>query len=262
MKELSQGGARPGGTRLGLLARPHGRCVPYGKGYLPFAWRGWWDFGAGAMGDMACHNMDPAFWTCKLGLPTSIEAEASAPAGIAYPKWSLIRFQFPPSEICPSGVKMTWYDGLKNGGPRPKPPAGADSGTNMGGEGCMIVGSRMSAMGGSHAGTPRPIAVGRKRDDEAIKEAQEHWKLEHKKLKGTDHHREWVEAAKKGDVKAPGSNFEYAAPMTAALALGAVALRFPGTELKFDQKKGKFTNHDEANDWLTIKPREGYSLEV
>ena len=68
---------------------------PFGKGFLPFSWRGWWDFGAGAMGDMACHNMDPAFWTCGLTLPTSITAEASAPAGVAYPKWSCLLYTSP-----------------------------------------------------------------------------------------------------------------------------------------------------------------------
>jgi hypothetical protein len=231
---------------------------PYGKGYLPFSWRGWWDFGAGAMGDMACHNMDPAFWTCKLGIPTTIVAEASAPAGIAYPKWSIITFKFPATEICPSGITMTWYDGKK----LPKVPACANPSLKVGGNGCMIVGSKMSAMGGSHAGTPKPIGVGKEFDNDAIKKADEHWKGEHRKLKGTDHHRQWVEAAKKGDMKGPGSNFEYSAPMSASLALGAIALRFPGTELKFDAKAGKFTNYSEANKWLTIDPRKGYDLNV
>ena len=117
-------------------------------------------------------------------------------------------------------------------------------------------------MGGSHAGTPRPVAVGAKFDKDAIARESARWQGEHRKLKGTDHHREWVEAAKKGDINAPGSNFMYAAPMSAALALGAVALRFPGEELKWDDQTGKFTNHEEANKWVTIDPREGYDLKV
>jgi len=231
---------------------------PYAKAYLPFSWRGWWDFGAGAMGDMACHNMDPAFWTCELGLPTSIKAQCSAPATVAYPSWSIITFKFPPSKICPKGITMTWYDGRK----LPKPPAGANPKLNVGGNGCMIVGSKMSAMGGSHAGTPSPIGVGTTYDAEAIKREGARWKNEHKKLKGTDHHRQWVEAALKGDPKGPGSNFEYSAPMSASLALGAIALRFPDTELKWDDKARKFTNHSEANKWVTIDPRKGYDLNV
>ena len=231
---------------------------PYGKGYLPFAWRGWWDFGAGAMGDMACHNMDPAFWTCGLGLPTSVTAECSAPAGVAFPKWSIIKFVFPATKICPKGITMTWHDGNK----RPKPPKGANPGLNPGGEGCMIVGSKMSAMGGSHAGTPRPIAVGNSYNKEAIDKEAAHWRNELGKLKGTNHHKEWVDAAKKGDINGPGSNFMYAAPLSASLALGAVALRFPGVELKWDDKAGKFTNHKEANDWVTINPGNGHNLTV
>jgi hypothetical protein len=117
-------------------------------------------------------------------------------------------------------------------------------------------------MGGSHAGTPSPIGVGTTYDPEAIKREGARWKNEHKKLKGTDHHRQWVEAALKGDPKAPGSNFEYSAPMSASLALGAIALRFPDTELKWDDKARKFTNHSEANKWVTIDPRKGYDLNV
>ena len=163
-----------------------------------------------------------------------------------------------PNKVCPKGIKMTWYDG----GKRPKPPSGADPRLNVGGNGCMIVGSKMSAMGGSHAGTPRPIAVGNKFNKEAIDKEAAHWRTEHGKLKGTDHHKEWVDAAKKGDINAPGSNFMYSAPMSAALGLGAVALRFPGVELKWDDKSRKFTNHEEANKWVTIDPRKGYDLSV
>jgi len=89
------------------------KARPYSSIYAPFKWRGWWDFGCGAMGDMACHNMDPAFWILQWGLPTSIKAQASAPADIAYPKWSIIEYTFPASPVCPEGIKMTWYDGKK-----------------------------------------------------------------------------------------------------------------------------------------------------
>ena len=200
----------------------------------------------------------PPSGPAHLGLPTSIKAEASSPATIAYPKSSVITFRFPPNKVCPKGITMTWYDG----GKKPKPPAGADPKLNVGGNGCLIVGSRMSAMGGSHAGRPKVVAMGDTFDADAIRKENDRWNEALKKLKGTNHHGEWVEAAKKGDVDAPGSNFEYAAPMSAALALGAVALRFPGQELKWDDRARKFTNHEAANKWITIDPRKGYSLEV
>ena len=124
----------------------------------------------------------------------------------------------------------------------------------------MIVGSKMSALGGSHASAPKPIAIGDKLDAEAIGKAKAFWNAELGKLTSDNHHTQWVDAAKKGDMSATGSNFEYAAPMTQALALGAVALRFPGKELKWDNEAKRFSNHAEANEWLTITPCEGYDL--
>jgi len=229
---------------------------PYSKAYVPFKWRGWWDFGCGAMGDMACHNMDPAFWIFKLGLPTSIKAQASAPAGIAYPNWSIIEYKFGPTPALPKGVSLTWYDGHK----LPEVPQGAAEGTKLGDNGCMVVGSKMTALGGSHAGTPRVLAVGDKVDGDAVKEAQKHWGEVHKTLKGTDHYGQWVHAAEAKDREATKSNFEYAAPFTQGILLGCIALRYPGQELLWDNEKKQFSNFAEANQWLSFKPREGYNL--
>ncbi len=231
---------------------------PYSPAYLPFNWRGWWDFGAGAMGDMACHNMDPAFWICRLGLPTSVKAEASAPAGIAYPKWSVIEYMFPATAACPNGVKLTWYDG----GKMPERPEGSHPDLNLGDNGCMIVGSKMTATGGSHASPPRPIALAGKDFGAEAKEAEKYWNGEMKKLGGDDHHRQWVEAALAGEPETPGSNFEYSVPMTQAILLGCIALRFPGQELQWDAESAKFTNFDEANAWLSFEPNPEYRLSL
>ena len=77
---------------------------------------------------------------------------------------------------------------------------------------------------------------------------------------GVDHHAQWVEAATARDPKKPGSNFEYAVPMTQAILLGCIALRFPGKELLWDNAKREFSNLPEANTWLKFKPRAGYNL--
>ena len=127
----------------------------YSKAYLPFNWRGWWDFGCGAMGDMACHNMDPAFWIFKLGLPSSVKAQASSPSTVAYPNWSIIDFQFDHSPVTGKPMKVTWYDGKK----LPPMPEGAHPNRKPGSNGCMVVGSKMSAQGGQTAGRPLPIAI-------------------------------------------------------------------------------------------------------
>lgn len=231
---------------------------PYSSAYAPFKWRGWWDFGCGAMGDMACHNMDPAFWILKLGLPASVKAEASAPAGIAYPAWSIIEYTFPATALCPKGVKLTWYDGKK----LPSKPANSHPEYKFGSNGCMIVGSKMTAVGGSHASPPVPVALGKEPYGPAIKDVERHWRQELKQTKGGNHYSQWVEAAKAHDPAKAGSNFEYSVPMTQAILLGCLALRFPGKELKWDNDKRQFSNLPEANQWLSSKPRAGYILSL
>lgn len=231
---------------------------PFSSAYAPFKWRGWWDFGCGAMGDMACHNMDPAFWILKLGLPTAIRCEASAPAGVAYPEWSVIEYTFPATPACPKGIKMTWHDGKK----LPAKPENAHPEYKLGDNGCMIVGSKMTAVGGSHAAAPFPVALGKEPYSPAVKDAERQWREELKQLKGDNHYGQWIEACKANDRTKPGSNFEYSVPMTQAILLGCLALRFPGKELKWDNAKRRFTNHPEANAWLASKPRAGYVLGV
>ena len=229
---------------------------PFSKAYAPFKWRGWWDFGCGAMGDMACHNMDPAFWVLQWGLPSSIKAEASAPAGIAYPEWSVIEYTFPASPVCPEGIKMTWHDGKK----LPPVPQGCHPQMKLDGNGCMIIGSKMTALGGSHAAPPRPVAITGKEFGEEVKAAEREWREELKNTKGCDHYKQWVDACKANDPTMCGSTFEYSVPMTQAILLGCVALRFPGQELKWDAKNSRFANHAEANQWLASRPRAGYAL--
>jgi hypothetical protein len=230
----------------------------YAKEYLPFNWRGWWDFGAGAMGDMACHNMDPAFWIFKLGLPSKIKAQASAPAGVAYPDWSIIEYTFDKSPVTGKPISLTWYDGKK----LPKMPAGANPNLPAGANGCMVVGSKMTALGGSHAARPRPIAIGKEPYSSAVKDAEKAWRVEAKKLKGDNHYGQWIEAAKAAKPNAPGSSFEYAVPFTQSILLGCIALRFPGEELHWDDDKKQFSNHSEANKWLSFEARNGFDITV
>ena len=228
----------------------------YCKEYLPFAWRGWWDFGCGAIGDMAVHNMDPAFWILKLGLPSKIKAQASSPAGVAYPEWSIIDFTFDKSPVTGKPVTITWYDGKK----LPKMPEGSNPSLTPGTNGCMVIGSKMSVKGGQSAGRPLPISItGKKYSKDGVKTAEKYWRAESKKLPGNSHHKQWVDAAKAGDNNACGANFEYSAPFVQALLLGAIALRYPGEELIFDVEKKRFTKED-ANQWLSSTARKGYKI--
>lgn len=225
----------------------------FGNGIVPFAWRGWWEYGCGAMGDMACHNMDPAFWILHLGMPSKVVAKASAPATIAYPEWSVIEFTFPATDVYPHEIKLFWHDGKK----MPPSPEGY---TINSGNGCMVMGSKLTAMGGSHASPPKVIAVEGSTNAEAVAQAQQHWSEVHKTLRGSNHYHDWVNAAKAHDPSATETKFSYAAPMTQAILVGCVALRFPEQTLEFDAASARFSNSAEASEWLRFKPLNGYDL--
>ncbi len=85
---------------------------PYAKGYHAFAWRGWWDFGTGALGDMACHTVNMPYAALKLANPTAVQAKCSGHNGDSYPTWSEIVFDFPATADRPA-LKLFWYDGKR-----------------------------------------------------------------------------------------------------------------------------------------------------
>jgi len=126
----------------------------------------------------------------------------------------------------------------------------------------MVVGSKMTAMGGSHAGRPLPIAIGKQAYGPEVKELERQWREIAKNHKGDDHYGQWVNAAKSGDVNATGSKFDYSVPFTQSILLACIALRFPGQELQWDDSKKAFSNHSEANQWLSFQPRKGFDLSV
>ncbi len=250
----------------------------YSDAYHAFKWRGWWAYGCGAIGDMAVHNADPAFWALELGLPIKVKADTygEGPVSIAYPKKSRIEMWFAPNKWVPKGIKMTWYDGrvlpstddvpglldyakeqarrreqdkVKDAKKKGKEyTANPDPKPLVPDNGLIIVGSRATTIGGSHAARPSCIAGDKKVFSAAMKPGEERSRY--------NHYREFVEACLAGDPERCGSKLSYAAPLTEALLIGCVALRFPGEELVFDAKKKRFTNKPEANKWL-VAPKRG-----
>lgn len=235
---------------------------PYSKAYLPKTWRGWCDFGTGALGNMASHNMDPIFTMFELEHPTSVQViESSAPAGISYPDWSILEFTFGPTPKAPKGMKFRWYDGLK----LPPLPKGVHPQYKFKKDGCMLIGSKLTVIGDSHAAAPYVVALTGEPYGPKVKEAELQWVKALKtlkKLQTGNHFDEWIDASIAKDPSKTGSRFEYAVPLTQSILLGNIALRFPGKILQWDSAQKKFTNCPEANAFLKFAPRKEWNMSI
>jgi len=222
---------------------------PYDPAYHPFSWRGWWDFGTGALGDIGCHTFDPIFRALKLAHPTSVEAVSTRANEETYPVGSMVTYHFPARGDQPP-LKLTWYDG----GLRPARPSELEDGREMPETGSMLVGEKGKI-------------ITQKSHWELIPEsrAREFGTAPKKLDRSPGHYVEWVDACK-GSAKKPGSNFDWAGPLTEVVLLGNVALRLKlraelaKHKLLWDHEKFAFTNLPEANKYLRREYREGWKL--
>ena len=197
---------------------------PYGPGYHPFAWRGWWDFGTGALGDMACHTFNMPFMGLNLRDPTSVTAETSGHNKDSYPKWSVITFEFPETDKR-KGVKVVWYDGGK------RPSADLFDGKGVSKTGSLIIGTKGKLHSeGDYGGGYKMIGV-------------EEPKVEFVNSPG--HFTEYANAIKGGPE--PVSNFpDYAGPLSETILLGNLAVYAAPDgkpqKVEWDAKNLKVTN--------------------
>ncbi len=242
---------------------------PYHSAYAPFKWRGWWDFGTGALGDIGCHSFDPIFRALKLGAPTSVEASSTRVNAETYPLASMVTYHFPARgteahsvntqikglEGAAAGgiemppVKLIWYDG----GLRPPRPDELEKGRRMGETGALIIGDRGKILNSERRSRLIPEA-----------KAKEYGEPPPVLPRSPGHYKEWIEACKGGP--APGSNFDWAGPLAETVLLGNVALRLGVREeltlqrLLWDSANLKFTNLEEASQFLRREYRPGWTL--
>ncbi len=219
---------------------PQGHPVyktPYVRGgdvYHPFVWRGWWDFGTGALGDIAPHMWSPVYWGLELDAPQSVEVvDASGPVTEMFPAWSILRFNFPAAAGHPA-VAVYWYDG----GKRPSPD---------------VVGMEKIPDGGMViVGTKATLGTGNRSAGEftSVPKTLPRW---------GDMYQDWLAGIRTGDPEKPSCPFSYAGPLTEAYLLGNVALKVK-QKIEWDAKAMRVTNCPEANQYLRREYRPGWKL--
>ena len=219
---------------------------PYNSKYAPFNWRGWFDFGCGALGDMACHILDAANWSLRLGAPTSVECiQQEKKNAHTFPAKSVIRFEFPARGSMPP-VTLYWYDG----GLLPKRPEGLDAKVTLGdgNNGSLFVGEKGFITTGTYGAKTRLVP------DEKMKG----YKFPDPFLtRSPGHARDWIRACKGGERSC--SDFSVAGPFTEWMLLGVLALRFEG-KLLWDSQKLRITNNAEANKCIKPQFRKGWKF--
>ncbi|MFQ5446526.1 MAG: Gfo/Idh/MocA family protein [Saprospiraceae bacterium] len=249
----------------------------YHPAYLPFKWRGWWEYGTGAFGDMGCHLVDPAYRALKLTTPTSVEASCTtvwvgdfveANYAGSCPPSSLVKMTFDAREDMPA-CELWWYDG----GIRPMRPEELGPNEEFGSwdGGVLFEGSKGKMLCGIFGENPTLLPTSRMKDAQAPTP----WL---KRVKGS-HQQIWADACKgNGEATSP---FEYAVPLTETLLIGNLAVRcydfktlkpgktptswapyeYPGRlRLEWDSENVRVTNFEQANKFVKREYREGWSL--
>ncbi len=219
---------------------------PYNSKYAPFNWRGWYDFGCGALGDMACHILDASNWALKLDAPISVDCvNIENKNGQTYPTKSIIKFEFPARGAMPP-VVVYWYEGGLMPPKQPGIPAEAKLGD--GDNGSLFVGENGCLTTGCYGDGTRLVPV------EKMKE----YKMPNKILtRSPGHNEDWLRACKGGEPAC--SNFDYSGLFTEWVLLGTIAQRVPG-KLLWDSAKMKFTNSAEANKYVKMPYRKGWKI--
>lgn len=216
--------------------RPYASAV-----YHPFHWRGWWDFGTGALGDMGCHIMDPVINALELGPPKLVTAEGPEPHPESGPLWCIVKYQFPGTEWTTDTLELTWYEAGK------MPPSEiflAPDDWPGSKNGVLYIGSK----GNLFVGFPEqpqlfPIA------DFASYNMPDHT--------DNNHYTQWTDAIRgEGETSCP---FSYSGPLTETVLLGNVAYRSQQA-IEWDSESLKATNTSDADAYIRREYRQGWEV--
>ncbi|MEM7146436.1 MAG: Gfo/Idh/MocA family oxidoreductase [Verrucomicrobiota bacterium] len=242
------------------------QMVDYSDKITPFNWRGYWEFGTGAFGDMACHIMDMAYWALELGSPEKIDVEAHGGTDVSCPIWSKVTYYFPARGEGTKPVRFIWYDGSvgaewddaewKHVGGEPNLPTASvlDGVDPLGktGFGTIVIGDegRLYFNRGKPNWMVRPSAGldGFDFPEETLSRAPDQ-----------DPYKEWMRAIQGGPE--PLANFQQAGPFTETVLLGVLAQRLQKS-FEWDAEKMEVKGMPEASEWVRRQYREGWELEV
>uniref|UniRef100_A0A7C2K174 Gfo/Idh/MocA family oxidoreductase n=1 Tax=Schlesneria paludicola TaxID=360056 RepID=A0A7C2K174_9PLAN len=221
---------------------------PYNKdAYHPFKWRGWLDFGTGALGDMACHTMNMAVKALELFDPVSVEAEPDPEwTGEArqetYPKFCVVKYEFGPRGNY-GPCTLYWYEGGK------RPPESLHPGVQQKASGSLVIGEKGSIYSDSdYHGTYQMLPLDKWQD---FKKPEV--------VVSPGHFTEFANAIKEGKPELAMSNFDYAGRLTETVLLGNVALR-AGKKVEWDAVNLRIKNDEAANRFITREYRSGWGL--
>jgi predicted dehydrogenase len=254
---MGSGGTPPAGLDWNMYLGPIAEDVPYHPVYHPFNWRGWLDFGCGALGDMGAHLIDHPFWALGLTYPSSIEATstqwgtmsvASGPRKpVSYPISTGVHYQFPARGSQPP-VKLFWFDG---GIYPPRPDLLPDDVELKSEGGVIFMGEKGILLHDTYGSNPRLYPQSLAESAAAVPKSMPRitW----------SHELNWIKAIR-GEAKS-SSPLEYAAQLTETMLLGLVALRAgQGKKILYDGERGEITNIVDANQYLTREYRAGWAI--
>lgn len=219
---------------------------PYNPAYCPRSWRGWQDFGAGALGDMGCHILDSPYFALQLGAPLRVSAETSGYNGATFPAWSIITYEFPERGPGLPAVTLTWHDGGKGFEPPKEWDRDGMPGDNDGGT--VFYAAKGPVVSGTYSNMTKIL------DEEMNKEFKN---VETDRPESMAHHLNWLAAIRNGGKAV--SDFDYAAGLTEMVLLGNVAIQ-AGQAIAWDAEKRMITNVPEANKFLGRTYRSGWEL--